>query len=223
MSNEESIKICVVGKGGVGKSAMTVRYLKDEWLSKYDPTFADSYTKMVELDGEHMQIEVLDTAGQEAYEALQDQWFVKGHGFILVYSIVDDQTLDDLHDIRDRILEANPNPEVPMILVGNKLDLKDDRIVSYSEGKALAKTFDSHFIEISAKDNVGVTDAFEAIIRRVVQADPDMATSGGGKGSVFGANVVQTRKDTDEDIPLTIKDPDTRKSISATNCECAVS
>mmetsp|Transcript_38128 Transcript_38128/g.51593 ORF Transcript_38128/g.51593 Transcript_38128/m.51593 type:complete len:224 (-) Transcript_38128:182-853(-) len=223
MSTDEAIKICVVGKGGVGKSAMTLRFVRDGWVDYYDPTFADSYTKLVELDGEVVQVEVLDTAGQEAYEALQDQWFVAGHGFILVYSIVDDQTLDDLHDIRDRILEANPNPEVPMILVGNKLDLKDDRIVSYSEGKALAQSFDTHFSEISAKDNVGVTNAFEEIIRRVIQADPDLvASSAAGKGSVFGAGVVQTRTDTEEvDVDKNV--PGQPKALVGGGCECAIS
>mmetsp|Transcript_7559 Transcript_7559/g.19308 ORF Transcript_7559/g.19308 Transcript_7559/m.19308 type:complete len:218 (-) Transcript_7559:212-865(-) len=191
----ESMKIVVVGTGGVGKSAMTLRFVKNEWVSKYDPTFCDSYAKTVEVDGEAIDVEILDTAGQEAYAALREKWLHEGHGFVLVYSIVKDETLEDLVALRDQILEANPNPDVPMILVGNKLDLEDERVVSKKEGDQQATAFNCvNFVEVSAKEDIGVSGAFETLIRTVAKTQPGIG-NGAGSGDVFGAGVSQEKRD----------------------------
>ena len=116
-------------------------------------------------------------------------------GFVLVYSIVKDETLEDLVALRDQILEANPNPDVPMILVGNKLDLEDERVVSKKEGDQQATAFNCvNFVEVSAKEDIGVSGAFETLIRTVAKTQPGIG-NGAGSGGVFGAGVSQEKRD----------------------------
>ncbi|KAI7384656.1 hypothetical protein KC336_g18149, partial [Hortaea werneckii] len=80
-------KLVVLGDGGVGKTALTIQLCLNHFVETYDPTIEDSYRKQVQIDGQSCMLEVLDTAGQEEYTALRDQWIRDGEGFVLVYSI----------------------------------------------------------------------------------------------------------------------------------------
>jgi GTPase KRas protein len=81
-------KLVVLGGGGVGKSALTIRLVTDNFLDEYDPTIEDSYRKQVMIDDETALLDILDTAGQEEFSSMQDQWMRDGQGFLLVYNIV---------------------------------------------------------------------------------------------------------------------------------------
>jgi GTPase KRas protein len=70
---DSNFKIVILGSGGVGKSALTIRLITDNFLEEYDPTIEDSYQKTLVVDGESTQINILDTAGQEEYSSMQDQ------------------------------------------------------------------------------------------------------------------------------------------------------
>ena len=85
-------KVIMVGSGGVGKSALTLQFMYDEFVEDYEPTKADSYRKKVVLDGEEVQIDILDTAGQEDYAAIRDNYFRSGEGFLCVFSITEDDS-----------------------------------------------------------------------------------------------------------------------------------
>jgi GTPase KRas len=185
-----AVKLIVMGAGGVGKSALSCRYTQGTWVEKYDPTIEDQYTKTVELDtGSGMRavpLEILDTAGQDEYSPLRETFMHTGDGFLLVYSITDDDTYEALESIHQQILRVHQNPAVPMLVIGNKSDLEDDRAVQSSEGQQLAKKFNAQFMEISAKKNEGVNEAFETLLRSILSADAG-AGGGGGDGGVLGA------------------------------------
>jgi len=76
-------KIIMVGSGAVGKSALTLQFMYDEFVEEYEPTKADSYRKKVMLDGEECQVDILDTAGQEDYSAIRDNYYRSGEGFFV--------------------------------------------------------------------------------------------------------------------------------------------
>ncbi len=119
-------------------------------LLKYDPTVEESYQTTIDIDGKALQVEILDTAGQDEYTPLRETFMHTGDGFLLVYSIVDDQTLEELRSIREQILRVHRDRKVPMVVVGNKSDMaKKDRAVSKEEGKALADEFGAGFLEVS--------------------------------------------------------------------------
>jgi len=87
-------KIVVLGAGGVGKSALTIRLVTDNFLEEYDPTIEDSYRKSVIIDDQNALLDILDTAGQEEFSSMQDQWMREGKGFLLVYTITSRATFD---------------------------------------------------------------------------------------------------------------------------------
>ena len=152
-------KIVVLGSGGVGKSALTVQFVQGIFVEKYDPTIEDSYRKQVEVDGQQSMLEILDTAGTEQFTAMRDLYMKNGQGFVLAYSITAQSTFNDLSDLREQILRVKDSDEVPMVLVGNKCDLEDERVVGKDQGLNLAKQFGScSFMETSAKAKIGVND-----------------------------------------------------------------
>uniref|UniRef100_A0A4W6BW00 Uncharacterized protein n=1 Tax=Lates calcarifer TaxID=8187 RepID=A0A4W6BW00_LATCA len=93
-------KVIMVGSGGVGKSALTLQFMYDEFVEDYEPTKADSYRKKVVLDGEDVQIDILDTAGQEDYAAIRDNYFRSGEGFLLVFSITEHESFTATSEFR---------------------------------------------------------------------------------------------------------------------------
>lgn len=109
-----------------------------------------------------------------------------GDGFLLVYSIIDDQTLEELREIREQILRVHRDRKVPMVVVGNKADAKKDRAVSKEEGKALADEFGAAFLEVSAKENSKIKDAFETLVRKVTTKNPKAGNDSEQAGNVFG-------------------------------------
>ena len=134
-------------------------------------------------------LEVLDTAGQEEYTALRDQWIRDGEGFVLVYSITSRSSFTRIRKFYSQIqrvkesssagsptsaaylsspisptMTANPG-QAPVMLVGNKSDRNTEREVSTQEGNALAKDMGCDFVEASAKNCINVEQAFYEVVR----------------------------------------------------------
>lgn len=176
-------KLVVLGDGGVGKTALTIQLCLQHFVETYDPTIEDSYRKQVVIDNLPCMLEVLDTAGQEEYTALRDQWIRDGEGFVLVYSISSRSSfmrIKKFHAQIQRVKEscasspsytgspisvANPNAPVPIMLVGNKSDRVTEREVSTQEGHALARELNCEFVEASAKNCINVEKAFYDVVR----------------------------------------------------------
>merc|ERR1712244_208928 len=168
-------KIVVLGGGGVGKSALTIRLVTDNFLDEYDPTIEDSYRKQVMIDDETALLDILDTAGQEEFSSMQDQWMRDGQGFLLVYSITDHQSFKAIDDLYEKIKRCKDTNVVPIIICGNKCDLEHKRAVKKDE--AIAKTelwneqCDSKtlkpvkFFETSAKEKVNNEECFFECVR----------------------------------------------------------
>jgi len=167
-------KIVVLGSGGVGKSALTVQFVQGIFVEKYDPTIEDSYRKQVEVDGQQCMLEILDTAGTEQFTAMRDLYMKNGQGFVLVYSITAQSTFNDLQDLREQILRVKDTDDVPMVLVGNKCDLEEERVVGKDQGLNLARQFSNcTFMETSAKAKIGVNDIFFDLVRQINRRTPD--------------------------------------------------
>ncbi|XP_012496420.1 PREDICTED: GTPase KRas [Propithecus coquereli] len=90
-------KLVVVGAGGVGKSALTIQLIQNHFVDEYDPTIEDSYRKQVVIDGETCLLDILDTAGQEEYSAMRDQYMRTGEGFLCVFAINNTKSFEDIH------------------------------------------------------------------------------------------------------------------------------
>lgn len=159
-------KLVVVGAGGVGKSALTIQLIQNHFVDEYDPTIEDSYRKQVVIDGETCLLDILDTAGQEEYSAMRDQYMRTGEGFLCVFAVNNRKSFEDIAQYREQIKRVKDADEVPMVLVGNKCDLPK-RDVNTGEATDLAKTYNIPFQETSAKTRQGVDDAFYTLVREI--------------------------------------------------------
>jgi small GTP-binding protein len=156
-------KLVVVGGGGVGKSCLTIQLIQSHFVDEYDPTiegswlaphhqrvylsndamswpwlYIDSYRKQCVIDDEVALLDVLDTAGQEEYSAMREQYMRTGEGFLLVYSITSKQSFDEITTFQQQILRVKDKDYFPMVVVGNKCDLEGEREVS-RQGKSREK------------------------------------------------------------------------------------
>ncbi|AEO60565.1 hypothetical protein MYCTH_2145069 [Thermothelomyces thermophilus ATCC 42464] len=176
-------KLVVVGGGGVGKSCLTIQLIQSHFVDEYDPTIEDSYRKQCIIDDEVALLDVLDTAGQEEYSAMREQYMRTGEGFLLVYSITSRESFEEIRTFQQQILRVKDKDVFPMVVVGNKLDLASERKVSVEEGKALANEFNCMFLETSAKTNTNVEQAFFEVVRAIRRFNREMQggpTPGGG-------------------------------------------
>ncbi|TKA76269.1 hypothetical protein B0A55_01847 [Friedmanniomyces simplex] len=176
-------KLVVVGGGGVGKSCLTIQLIQSHFVDEYDPTIEDSYRKQCVIDDEVALLDVLDTAGQEEYSAMREQYMRTGEGFLLVYSITSRQSFEEMVTFQQQILRVKDKDYFPIIVVGNKCDLEGERQVSTEEGKQLARGFGCKFIETSAKSRINVDNAFYDIVREIRKYNRDMSGYPGGSGS----------------------------------------
>ncbi|UYV81251.1 hypothetical protein LAZ67_20000475 [Cordylochernes scorpioides] len=161
-------KVIMVGSGGVGKSALTLQFMYDEFVEDYEPTKADSYRRQVVLDGEQVQIDILDTAGQEDYAAIRDNYFRSGEGFLCVFSITDHESFAATVDFREQILRVKGDDHIPFLLVGNKADLQEKRYVTLDEAQRRANEWGVPYVETSAKTRLNVDKVCTHSLTRMV-------------------------------------------------------
>jgi len=160
-------KVIMVGSGGVGKSALTLQFMYDEFVEDYEPTKADSYRKKVVLDGEEVQIDILDTAGQEDYAAIRDNYFRSGEGFLCVFSITEEDSFQATQEFREQILRVKGDSNIPFILVGNKADLSGSRQVQLATATNKASEWQVPYVETSAKTRENVDKVFYDLMREI--------------------------------------------------------
>jgi len=176
-----TFKIVVLGDGGVGKTALTIQLCLNHFIEAYDPTIEDSYRKHAVIDDQPCLIEILDTAGQEEYTALRDQWIREGEGFLLVYSITSRATFERVERFRAQIARVKDVEGVPIILVGNKADRANEREVSREEAQAMARKLGCDLIETSAKTRSNLELAYYTVVRMIRQQREGAAPQGQSK------------------------------------------
>ncbi|GAA5967224.1 hypothetical protein JCM11641_000481 [Rhodosporidiobolus odoratus] len=178
-------KLVVVGGGGVGKSALTIQFIQSHFVDEFVPTLSsslsdttpllDSYRKQCMIDEEVALLDVLDTAGQEEYSAMREQYMRTGEGFLLVYSITSRNSFDEIGTFHQQILRVKDKDYFPVVVVANKCDLEYERQVGSHEGHDLAQHFDCKFIETSAKNRLNVDEAFFNLVREIRKYNKEQA------------------------------------------------
>jgi len=176
-------KLVVVGGGGVGKSALTIQFIQSHFVDEYDPTIEDSYRKQCVIDEEVALLDVLDTAGQEEYSAMREQYMRTGEGFLLVYSITSRNSFEEISTFYQQILRVKDKDYFPVVCVANKCDLEYERQVGSHEGRDLAKHFGCRFIETSAKQRINVDEAFSNLVREIRKYNREQSSGRPGAGS----------------------------------------
>jgi len=165
--NQDKYKIVVVGGGGVGKSAITIQFIQSYFVTDYDPTIEDSYTKQCVIDDQVARLDILDTAGQEEFSAMREQYMRSGEGFLLVFSLTERASFEEVYKFHKQVLRVKDRDEFPMLIVGNKADLDRNRQVSVADCEDMAKQLKTPFIECSAKNRMNVDPAFHELVRLI--------------------------------------------------------
>jgi Ras-related C3 botulinum toxin substrate 1 len=199
--NQEAIKCVIVGDGAVGKTCLLISYTTNAFPGEYVPTVFDNYSANVVVDGRQVALGLWDTAGQEDYDRLRPLSYPQTDVFLLAFSLISPASLQS---VRTRWLPEIRHhcPRTPFVLVGLKMDLREDEEtvrrlaeteratpVSHAEGLAFAKDIGAYrYVECSALSQLGIKSVFDEAVRAVLspQSDPaDKAQAKKGSSSIF--------------------------------------
>jgi len=184
-STTSRVSLVLLGAGGVGKSCIVLRLLTDDFATEYDPTIEDTYRQPMRVDNRSLVLDIMDTAGQEEFYMLEDQWIRDGQGFMLVFDSTDISTVEEMQKKYVKICRQREGEECPIMLVAAKIDLvtKDGKTSSPAteKAKALAKQWGSKYIETSALTNHNIVQCFEEGVRQVWNWEEEMAKKKGNQ------------------------------------------
>ena len=169
-SGEYAYKLILGGDGGVGKTSMVHRFVEDAFQTDYKSTIGTSIMKK-ECDFEGLSSKVRfviwDLAGQSQFKRVRQTYVENAEAGIVVFDVTRKETFDNLETWNKEIKEASPT--ISLILVGNKIDLVDDRQVTTEEGQALAQKLGLTYVETSAKDGTNIQDSFKMLALQMIK------------------------------------------------------
>ncbi|CAG5125200.1 unnamed protein product, partial [Candidula unifasciata] len=168
---ERMYKLALAGDAAVGKSSFIVRLCKGKFAPNLSSTLGvDFQTKMLDVDGHPIALQLWDTAGQERFRSVARTYFRRADGVFLLYDVTYERSFLNLRDWVDAIKEGSLK-KIPIMLVGNKTDARSElegkgrRVVKYEDGLRLSREIDALFIETSAKNGTHVTEAAVELTR----------------------------------------------------------
>ncbi|XP_046354940.1 ras-related protein Rap-1b-like [Haliotis rufescens] len=166
-------RIIFLGSEKVGKSSLIHQFMEGSFTDDYRPTVEESYRRMVRLpDGNYANIEILDTAGQSDFPAMRRLRIEHGNAFVVVYAVNDELSFQSAISLCRLIFSIKGRVNVPVVLVGNKLDCDTTRKVSTETATKLAlDEMGCSYVESSAKCNLNVDCLFDVLLLKKVQQE----------------------------------------------------
>ncbi|KAL1489366.1 hypothetical protein ABEB36_014279 [Hypothenemus hampei] len=166
-------KLLIIGDSGVGKSSLLLRFSDNTFTGSYITTIGvDFKIKTVNIDGQKVKLQIWDTAGQERFRTITSTYYRGTHGVIIVYDVTNGDTFAN---VKRWLHEIDQNCEVVnRVLVGNKNDTPDRKVVLTEDAQRFADTMNIQLFETSAKDNINVEEMFMAITRLVLRSKLEM-------------------------------------------------
>ena len=157
-------KLLIIGNSSVGKTSFLFRYCDDSFTSAFVSTVGiDFKVKTVFKGDKRIKLQIWDTAGQERYRTITTAYYRGAMGFILMYDITNEESFNSVQDWCTQIKTYSwENAQV--VLVGNKCDMDDERVVSYERGRQLSDQLSLEYFEASAKENINVKAVFEKLV-----------------------------------------------------------
>ena len=154
------LKFIIIGDPAVGKSNILLKYVHNKFVNEYQSTVGVEFgAKNIIIEGQIFRIQIWDTTGQENFRCLTRSYFKNSVCAIITYDITNKQSFDNIQDWINEV-KNQVSDKVLLVLVGNKIDLENERIVNYDEGKKFAEDNDMLFIETSALNGNGINQLF---------------------------------------------------------------
>eukprot|EP00268_Persea_americana_P045532 TRINITY_DN4645_c0_g1_i5.p1 TRINITY_DN4645_c0_g1~~TRINITY_DN4645_c0_g1_i5.p1 ORF type:complete len:209 (-),score=46.59 TRINITY_DN4645_c0_g1_i5:252-878(-) len=164
-----SFKILVVGDSGVGKSSLLVSFISDGNAQQSPTIGVDFKIKLLTIGGKRLKLTIWDTAGQERFRTLTSSYYRGAQGIILVYDVTRRETFTNLLDTWSKEVQIySTSKDCIKMLVGNKVDKENERVVTREEGVSLAQKYGFLFLECSAKTRENVQQCFEDLILKIL-------------------------------------------------------
>ncbi|XP_050512572.1 ras-related protein Rab-35 [Diabrotica virgifera virgifera] len=166
-------KLLIIGDSGVGKSSLLLRFSDNTFTGSYITTIGvDFKIKTVTVNGAKVKLQIWDTAGQERFRTITSTYYRGTHGVIVVYDVTSGESFANvkrwLHEIEQNCDLVNK------VLVGNKNDTPDRKVVLTEDAQRFADTMNIKLFETSAKDNVNVEEMFLSITKLVLRSKLEM-------------------------------------------------
>ncbi|KAK3598664.1 hypothetical protein CHS0354_020425 [Potamilus streckersoni] len=160
-------KLLLIGDADVGKSSLIRRFADNTFTESYNSTIGlDFITKIIQLDGKTIKLQIMDTAGQERFRTITSSYYTGADGIIVVYDITDKESFNNVKKWLQEI-DRYACENVKKLLVGNKCDLTTEKVVDYTTAKEFADQLGIPFLETSAKNATNVEQAFMTIAAEI--------------------------------------------------------
>ncbi|KAG0233555.1 GTP-binding protein of the rab [Actinomortierella wolfii] len=160
-------KLLLIGDSGVGKSCLLLRFADDTYTESYISTIGvDFKIRTIELEGKTVKLQIWDTAGQERFRTITSSYYRGAHGIIVVYDVTDQDTFANVKQWLAEI-DRYACEGVNKLLVGNKSDLTNKKMVEYTVAKEFADQLGIPFLETSAKSATNVEQAFMTMAKQI--------------------------------------------------------
>jgi small GTP-binding protein len=203
--SDPSYKIAVLGSGGVGKTCLILRFLRDTFDADYVPTIQDSFEKNFVYGGKNYKLVLIDTAGQDEMQSITNLAVKSADAYVIVYSCTSQLSFEELDKFHDKIVSFSPasasGAKPKMVFAGNKCDMESDRSITAEQGRAKASQFGCPFLECSAKANININKIFEKSLEQLLGIEAAAGASKGGdkgKAKPKGKAKGKGKKDDDE-------------------------
>ncbi|CDS13199.1 hypothetical protein LRAMOSA05377 [Lichtheimia ramosa] len=167
-----TLKLLLIGNSNVGKSSLLLRFTDDTFLPQEEVSATigvDFKVAMMDVGDQRYKLTIWDTAGQERFRTLTSSYYRGAQGVILVYDVSSRESFEALDTWWKEVNTYCSSPDVVKMIVGNKVDKESSRAVTYKEGAEMARKLQTLFVECSAKTNVGVKEAFEELVTKVIE------------------------------------------------------
>lgn len=166
--NYVNAKVVVVGNSSVGKTSVLKRETDDSFEDSTTSTLGASFaSKVIEIDEKEVHLQIWDTAGQERYRSMAPMYYRESRAAIIMFSVIDKESFIQVEFWFRSIKESQVS--AILYLVGNKIDLVDEREVSSVEAESLAENYGAAYFEVSAKTSIGVHDLFVSVAKDITQ------------------------------------------------------
>jgi len=185
-------KLLLIGDSGVGKSCLLLRFADDTYTESYISTIGvDFKIRTIELDGKTIKLQIWDTAGQERFRTITSSYYRGAHGIIVVYDVTDQESFNNVKQWLQEI-DRYASENVNKLLVGNKCDLTNKKVVDYSSAKEYADQLGIPFLETSAKNATNVEQAFMTMAAEIKnRVGPAAAIQAGSTGMKIDSKKVE--------------------------------